>query len=231
MLTVQNVNVYDLIPSVLASGYAMRTDPLEKPLDSYTEDSEEFKKGLIRAKKLINASKNSDVHCHDNFLTGIRVSFDVKYPQYWTPEFQRYHFADIVTSSSKMHRLLKMDIDNSCNKYVTQETKDNLKKYIEEYNTIANMTPSEDWLVNMHMENAKYEKWMKVLSNTPLGLELFMRVSTNYKQLQTIYYQRKNHRLKEWHIFCSFIEHLPYFQELILGQEYDKNFNYIVIDE
>ena len=80
MLTVQNVNVYDLVPSVLASGYAMRTDPLEKPLDSYTEESEEFKKGLIRAKKLINASKNSDVHCHDNFLTGIRVSFDVKYP-------------------------------------------------------------------------------------------------------------------------------------------------------
>ena len=110
-------------------------------------------------------------------------------------------------------------IDNSCNKYVTQETKDNLKKYIEEYNTIANMTPSEDWLVNMHMENAKYEKWMKVLSNTPLGLELFMRVSTNYKQLQTIYYQRKNHRLKDdWGAFIKFIEKLPYFKELILGE-------------
>ena len=44
MLTIQNINVYDLVPSVLASGYAMRTDPLDKPLDSYTEDSEEFKK-------------------------------------------------------------------------------------------------------------------------------------------------------------------------------------------
>ena len=42
MLTIQNVNVYDLVPSVLASGYAMRTNPLEKPLDSYTEDSEIF---------------------------------------------------------------------------------------------------------------------------------------------------------------------------------------------
>ena len=136
MLEINNVKVYDLIPSVLASGYAMRTSPFEKPLDSYTEDSEEFKQGLVRANKLVNASKNSNVHCHDNFLTGIRVSFDVKYPQYWTPEFQRYHFADIVTSNSKMHKLLAMDIDSSCNKYVTQETKDNLKKYIEEYNTI-----------------------------------------------------------------------------------------------
>ena len=80
-------------------------------------------------------------------------------------------------------------------------------------------------------EDALYVAWMQIIANCPLGLELWMRVSTNYKQLQTIYYQRKNHRLKEWHIFCSFFEHLPYFQELILGQEYDKNFNYIVIDE
>ena len=51
MLEINNIKVYDLIPSVLASGYAMRTDPLEKPLDSYTEDSEEFKQGLVRANK------------------------------------------------------------------------------------------------------------------------------------------------------------------------------------
>ena len=211
MLEITNVKVYDLKESVIASGNAMRLEPVE-----YTD--EEFNKGIERMKKLVKASKTTDVHCHDNALTGIRVSFDIKYPQYWSMEFQRYHFADIVTSSSKMHRLLKMDIDEACNEYVTQETKENLKKYIKEYNTIANITPSEDWLVNMNIEKAKYEKWMKVLSNTPLGLELFMRVSTNYKQLQTIYHQRKNHKLKEWHTFCKMIESLPNFRELILGE-------------
>ena len=147
MLTVQNVKVYDLIPSVLASGYAMRTSPLEKPLDSYTEDSEEFKQGLVRANKLVNASKNSNVHCHDNFLTGIRVSFDVKYPQYWTPEFQRYHFADIVTSSSKMHKLLAMDIDSSCNKYVTQDitTIEDIKS---DYYYLPSFTPNSNILTD-----------------------------------------------------------------------------------
>ena len=53
---------------------------------------------------------------HDNALTGIRVSFDVILSI--GLQFQRYHFADIVTSSSKMHRLLKMDLDKACNKYV-----------------------------------------------------------------------------------------------------------------
>ena len=208
MLEISNVKVYDLKESVIASGNAMRIKPVE-----YSE--EEFQKGLRRMVRLVHASNTSNIRCHDNALTGIRVSFDVKYPQYWSPEFQRYHFADIVTSSSKMHRLLKMDLEKSCNKYVTSETISNLKKYIQEYNEVIKYP--------IHKEDAVYEAWMKVLSNTPLGLELFMRVSTNYKQLQTIYHQRKNHKLKEdWSAFCSMIEQLPYFQELKLGQEPTK---------
>ena len=209
MLEITNIKVYDLKESVIASGNAMRLEPVE-----YTD--EEFNKGIKRMKKLVQASKTTDVHCHDNALTGIRVSFDIKYPQYWSMEFQRYHFADIVTSSSKMHRLLKMNIDEACNEYVTQETKDNLKAYIKEYNDTVSLYEHS---VNMESaRNAVYKAWMKVISNCPMGLELFMRVSTNYKQLQTIYHQRKNHTLKEWHTFCKMIESLPYFKELILAE-------------
>ena len=219
MLEVSNVKVYDLKESVIACRNAMRTEPPQ-----YTQ--EEFEKSLERAKKLVQASKNSStVKCHDNFLTGIRVSFDVKYPQYWTPEFQRYHFADIVTSSSKMHRLLKMDISRSCNKYVTPETKRNLMKYIDEYNILANepinssINATQEQFLQEHDQKV-YEAWMKVLSNCPLGLELFERISTNYKQLQTIYWQRKNHKLKEdWGAFCKFIEDLPYSDYFIMGKK------------
>jgi hypothetical protein len=60
---------------------------------------------------------------------------------------------------------------------------------------------------------------MKCISDCPMGLELFMRVSTNYKQLQTIYFQRKHHRLREdWGAFIEFIEKLPYAKELIIGE-------------
>ena len=63
---------------------------------------------------------------------------------------------------------------------------------------------------------------MQVVSNCPLGLELWMRVSTNYKQLQTIYYQRRHHKLKEdWGAVIKMIEQLPYFKEFILGEEHD----------
>lgn len=220
MLEVTNVKVYDLKESVIASGNAMRLEPVE-----YTD--EEFEKGLVRMKRLINASKSGNIRCHDNALTGIRVSFDIKYPQYWTPEAQRYHFFDIVTSSSKMHRLLKMDLDKVCNKYVTQEQINEVNTAIKVYNYI---TENKSESFEFHFRNegkvtingyeaCLYTAWMFVLSNCPLGLELFMRVSTNYKQLQTMYYQRKNHKLKEdWGNFIDFVEGLPYFKELILGK-------------
>lgn len=224
MLEITNVKVYDLKESVIASGNAMRLEPVE-----YTD--EEFNKGIERMKKLVKASKTTGINCHDNALTGIRASFDVKYPQYWTPEFQRYHFADIVTSSSKMHCLLKMDLDKACNKYVDEEIIKIVQKKIDKYNEISAIEFwNKDRIMHFELRNgniltaynkqdALYYAWMEVLSNTPLGLELFMRVSTNYKQLQTIYYQRRNHRLKEdWGAYIKFIEELPYFKELILGE-------------
>lgn len=203
MLEISNVKVYDLRESVIASGNAMRIEPV-----SYSD--EEFEKGLKRMKRLVHSSLSTNVHCHDNALTGIRVSFDIKYPQYWSLEFQRYHFADIVTSSSKMHRLCKMNIANACNKYVSDETIKQMEKLVDRYNYAVEKGAEEGVI---------YENFMKMISNCPMGLELFERVSTNYKQLQTIYYQRKDHRLKEdWGAFCKMIEELPYFEELIKGQ-------------
>ncbi len=192
MVEITNVKVYDLKESVIASRNAMRLAPPE-----YTD--EEFEKALPRAIKLAKAGGGSG---HSNFRKGIRVSFDIKYPGYFTPELQRYGFIDIVTSSSKMHRLVQMDMDTCFNKYVTDKSKSQMKELIAEYNL-----------------DKSYQNFMKVLSNCPHGVELFMRCSTNYEQLATIYRQRRTHRLKEDWVeeFCkNFIESLPFAHELIL---------------
>ncbi len=188
MLEIRNTRVYDLKESIIACRNAMRLD-----MPEYTD--EEFEKGLVRAKKLVQASKNGVVKCHDNFMTGIRVSFDMKYTQYITKQFQRYHWFDYVSSSSLMHRITKMDFEKCCNKYVTQESIDQMKRLITEYNDIAN----EPVLDGYHEDHAErlYVAWMRILSNCPMGTELFVHVSTDYKQLQTIYFQRKGHKLKE----------------------------------
>ena len=193
MLSVKNIKVYDLEESVIACRNAMRTEPAE-----YTK--EEFEKSLERAIKLANSPSGSG---HQTFLSGIRVSFDLIYPNYISPELQRYHWIDIVCSSSKMHRLAKMDMDNCFNKYVTYESKAQMKELLALYNTFPT-----------------YENFMLLVSNCPQGIELFMRVSTNYLQLKTIVRQRANHKLKEdWGNFIDFVRTLPYAKELIFGEE------------
>lgn len=192
MLEVSNVKVYDLKESVIASGLAMRTTPCE-----YTDV--EFEIGLKRAIKLAKCDGGTG---HSNFRVGIRVSFDIKYPQYFSPELQRYHFNDIVTSMSKMHRLMDLDLDMCCTKYVNQASKDNMRKCINDYK-----------------ENPNYENFMIALNNAVLGIELYMRCTTNYESLATIYKQRKHHKLVEdWQDgFCkNFIERLPFAKELII---------------
>ena len=189
MVEIKNVKIYELEESVIACRNAVRTE-----MPEYTQ--EEFQKSLERAIKLAKMPSNSG---HANFLTGIRVAFDIKYPNYFTPELQRYHFVDIVTSSSKMHRLVKMNMDMCFTKYVKKQSIDLMKQLINEYN-----------------ENPCYETFIVALNNCPLGVELFMRCNTNYMQLRNIYHQRKNHKLKEdWGAFCKMIEELPYFEEFI----------------
>ena len=212
MVEISNVEVYDLKQSVIASRNAMR---LEMP--EYTE--EEFEKSLPRAIQLASTPNGSG---HQTFLSGIRVSFDIKYPNYISPELQRYHWIDIVTSSSKMHRLLKMDLNKSCNKYVTPTQIKELQAMIDTYNKLVEDNTSyckfilrDGSCIEAPTHKAcLYFQWMHIISNCPQGIELFMRVSTSYLQLKTIWHQRKNHKLAEdWGAICSFIESLPYSKE------------------
>ena len=45
----------------------------------------------------------------------------------------------------------------------------------------------------------------------------------SYQALRRIYFQRRNHRLPHWHVFCDWIETLPFADEWIIIQEGDKN--------
>ena len=136
---------------------------------------------------------------HDQFLTGIIVQFDLTFSlKAWT-EMQRYHFIDFVSSQSTMHRAAKFSIEEQCNSYVTENTIKEVKALVAKYN-----------------ETQSKEDYLTLLYNLPTGFMLTARMTTNYRQLKTIYRQRKDHRLPEWRKFCKWIEVLPH-SELITG--------------
>lgn len=144
-------------------------------------------------------AKSKSGEGHDQWLTGVIVQFDVTGTLKWWTEAQRYHFLDFISSQSTMHRITKFDIASQCNDYVLADTVNNLNILVDIYN--KNPTP---------------ENYLRVLYNIPTGFQLTAGMTTNYRQLKTIYKQRKNHRLPEWNDFCKWIESLPH-SELIVG--------------
>lgn len=136
---------------------------------------------------------------HDQFLTGIIVQFDLTFSIKAWVEAERYHFFDFVSSQSTMHRITHFDLGQQCNKYVHKKIIEIVEDIISYYN--YDPTP---------------ENYLSVLYNIPVGFRLTARMTTNYRQLKTIYRQRKNHRLPEWREFCRWVEELPH-SYLIVG--------------
>lgn len=165
--------------------------PMSTDIDSLTHEITDTVVGLAQAEKGSG---------HDQFLTGIIVQFDLTFSLKAWVEAERYHFLDFVSSQSTMHRITRMDIEEQCNDYVLPETIDRLRGLIEDYK--KDPTPS---------------KYLRVLYNIPSGFRLTARMTTNYRQLKTIYSQRCNHRLPEWRSFCAWMETLPH-SEFITGK-------------
>lgn len=130
---------------------------------------------------------------HDNFLNGIIVQFDLTFSIKAWVEAERYHFLDFVSSQSTMHRIAKFDPEVQCNEYVHFGIISIVKGLVDCYND--NPTP---------------ENYLALLYNIPVGFRLTARMTTNYRQLKTIYQQRRTHRLPEWRTFCAWLETLPY---------------------
>ena len=151
-----------------------------------------------RIKSLANCKMGTG---HDVMMQGIIVQFDLTFSNKAWVELQRYHFIDFVSSQSTMHCISKMDIKSMCNDYVSDVVIAEVERLKEIY---LNTKDSEDYL--------------RLLYNIPSGFELTARMTTNYRQLKTIYKQRRNHRLPDWHIFCDFVEKLPYAKELICNE-------------
>ena len=104
-MKVSNVKVYDLEESIIASGYPMRTTAEMRPVED---------KDIKRCVNLSNAC-NTGNGAHGQFLTGIRVAFDLTCSNKMWVEAERYRFLEFVSSQSTMHRITKFDLSNQYN--------------------------------------------------------------------------------------------------------------------
>ena len=202
-MKLENIRVYDLEESLIASGYPMRTT-----LTSREPDEKDIKRGLA----LTKASNGNGAHAQ--WLTGIRVAFDLTCTNKMWVEAERYRFFEFVSSQSTMHRITKFNLDEAYNEYVDPRVIEVMKEKVAEYNAMGDGTML-DVKLQMELNELKKRKYLEILYTNPAGFELTARMTTNYRCLLNIYVQRHDHRLPEWREFCAELLKLPMFPELV----------------
>lgn len=204
MKPITNIKIYDLPETLVASGYAMIEGYSEEAVKGevaqilldHMDDNLTENRHYKRAMKLTKAPLNSG---HVSWAKGVVVNMDITFTNKAWIELQRYHFIDIITGMSAMHRISKFELEEAFNEYTDPIIIYHLKYLQKEYN-----------------ENPTKENYLKLLYSTPSGLQMTGRVTTNYLQLMNIYQQRRTHRLPEWRYFCQqLLEELPLFYELL----------------
>jgi len=150
---------------------------------------------------------------HSKFMRQIQVWADFTMPRYWWSEADTYGFGT-KNSCSTMHTIsnrhltmeeFEISVDDLLfTVYAIEDTIDTINQMIDDYKT----TKDYNYVIQIK----------KMLPESFLQMRTW---NTNYAELRNIYFQRKNHRLKEEWIetFCKWIESLPYSKELIMYEK------------
>lgn len=175
-------------------------------MDSYTDENGNFVLGendLSLATRLCKAGSD-----HRKFVRQIFVSVDINAPLYWWKEYDTYKVATVANSTSTMHKIhskpfgfedFSVDRMNESTKAVMGSVIEQLEKLRTEFN-----------------ETKDKELWYSMIQLLPTCYNQLRTCTFNYETLIGIYRARKGHKLDEWHVFCDWIESLPYAKELII---------------
>lgn len=154
---------------------------------------------------------------HRKFMRMMNVYVRVTAPLYWWKEFDTYRAGVVpnpldieMNSCSTMHKI-----------HAKEFTRDNFSwehlygdyvKLLDDTIDVLNMAREK------YLETKEKDYWWQMIQLLPTSYNQTRNLSLNYEALRSIYHQRKNHKLDEWHTFCDWIEELPY-SFLITGEE------------
>ena len=161
------------------------------------------KNDLSLMKKLVNAGSD-----HSKFMRMINVTCDITAPLYWWKEFDTYKVGTVANSCSTMHKIhaKEFTIADFSWEHLNLASCQMLEMIIEALNlNRATLIDTKD-----------KEYWWQMIQLLPTSYNQKRTVQLNYAVLRNMYHSRKNHKLDEWHVFCDWVESLPYADLIVL---------------
>ena len=184
---------------------------VEDPETQQTAKSNFFvgENDLNLMKKLSHAGSD-----HGKFLRMINVTCDITAMQTWWAEFDTYKVGTVRNSCSKMHKIhvKPFNYDDFTHIGIDEVAADfpfikcRFQDYIDQV----------EWLRVQFNETQERRFWRALIEMLPSGYEMKATVQLNYQVLKAQHQGRRHHKLVEWHVYCDWIEELPYFKEVVL---------------
>ena len=175
--------------------------------DSYYDENGNYVLGENDLSLAVRLCKSGSDH--RKFVRQIFVSVDINAPLYWWKEYDTYKVATVANSCSTMHKIhskpfsmddMSVDRMDDASKVVMQQVVYRLEALRLEYN-----------------ETKDKALWYSMIQLLPSSYNQMRTCTLNYETLINIHHARRSHKLDEWHVFCAWIESLPYAKELITG--------------
>ena len=187
---ISDVSLDDITCNEMCGGHLLR---------GYTQIGE---KDMNLCKRLIKAGSPDR-----KFMRMIHVQADVTAPLYWWKQIDQYRIGVTTNSTSTMHKIhaKEFTIDDFSHEHLMEGGVECLKHLCKDLNLCRNYyleTKSKDW-------------WWQMIQLLPSSYNQMRTIDLNYETLFSIYHQRKNHKLDEWHTFCDWILTLPYMKEFL----------------
>ena len=212
MIKIENTHVDNIVRAVYSARNAMNSwNKSDSDLNADTLG----KNDLELAKKLSKAGND-----HAKFLRMINVTCDITAPLYWYKEYDTYKVGTTANSCSTMHKIQAKEftLDDFSHEHL-----------IVDEDTSTNYIGVLDFVIDSlnrarikYLETKNKDYWWQMIQLLPSSYNQRRTVQLNYQVLKSMYFARKDHKLDEWHTFCDWIETLPYFKEICLGDESDE---------
>ena len=136
---------------------------------------------------------------HNKFLEQIQYWILVKAPLFWWKQADTYRVGISKSSESTMHKSWKNGLTQEMFETpIFQDTLNNLNNSIREYNSPI-----------VKPDRKKYLETL-IIGNLPDAYLQTRLLNVNAKCLRNMYFQRREHKLKQWRDFCDWIKELPY---------------------
>ena len=159
---------------------------------------------------------------HAKFMRQIFVSVDITAALLWWKEMDQYRIGVTTNSTSTMHKLSSVPITKEMFAFDgldlivasgTAPHSDGWEYRFEDY--AEDIVTMCETLRQKFLETGDSMYWRALVQILPSAYLQKRTITMSYANLRNIYFQRRSHKLQEWHDFCDWIKTLPYSGELI----------------